>query len=67
MVVTQYMHDHNDIGIRVIYAFFLAVVGVGFNNLSLMLISYPMNPWYNEKKEKVFWIVKRNMKRKDIP
>ena len=39
----------------------------GFNNLSLKLISYSMNPWYNEKKEKIFWIAKRNMKRKDIP
>ena len=32
--------------------FFLAGMGVGFNDLSLKLIFYPMNLWYNEKKEK---------------
>ena len=52
LVVTQYRHDHNDIGIRVMLFFFLVGMGVGFNDLSLKLISYPMNLWYNEKKEK---------------
>lgn len=54
LVITQYMHDHNDIGIRVML-FFFGGRGGGiqrFNNLFLKLISYPMNLWYNEKKEK---------------
>ena len=38
LVVTQYMRNHNDIGLRVM-TFFLAGVGVGFKDLTISLSS----------------------------
>lgn len=48
---------HNDIGNR-------AAAGCGTNMKNFSLISYPMNPWYNEKKEKSFDCKKKHEKKR---
>lgn len=66
LVVTQYMRNHNDIGIRFM-PFFLAGVGVEFNDLTISLSSWYPIPWIlgiMKRKEKSFGLQKETWKEK---